>query len=126
MWFNALLDIIGIGGKSLQAKANRKMAKVEGEIKLISNAADSVADWEQLHAKGSQSSWKDEYWTIIWSIPIIMGFIDIGGFHGPAYTAAGFEAFKLMPEWYQYTLVTMVLASFGIRAGGTIKSLMGK
>ena len=93
-----------------------------GQIKVIQSASNNTADWEQLHAKGSQTSWKDEFWTVVFAVPLIMGFIP----GGEKYTSAGFEALRTMPEWYQYTLVTMVLASFGIRVTSTFKKLMGK
>ena len=104
-------------------KSAIKKAKVEGEIKAIHNASQNTADWEQLHAKGSQSSWKDEFWTIIFSIPLVLGFT---GEWGVAITTSGFEALTDMPEWYQYTLVTMVLASFGIKMSGSVKKMLGK
>lgn len=103
-------------------KSAIKKAKVEGQIKVIQQAAGNTAEWEQLHAKGSQTSWKDEFWTLVFAIPLIMGFIP----GGEKYTKAGFTALSGMPEWYQYTLVTMVLASFGIKMTGTVKKLMGK
>ena len=105
-----------------KGKSAIKKAKVEGEIANIANASKNTADWERLHAKGSQTSWKDEFWTIVFAIPLIMGFIP----GGEEYTKAGFAALGEMPEWYQYTLVTMVLASFGIKMTGTVKKLMGK
>ena len=96
-----------------------KKARVEGELQVIKQASQNTADWEQLHAKGSQTSWKDEFWTIVFAIPLIMGFI------GYAEEAnEGFLALSNMPDWYQYTLVTMVLASFGIRIGSIIKGKM--
>ena len=106
--------ISGITG-FFKDKAKIKQAKVEGEIQAIQTASQNLADWEQLHAKGSQTSWKDEFWTIIFSIPLVLAFIQFSWFDGPAIASAGFEAFSAMPDWYQYTLVTMVLASFGIR-----------
>jgi len=92
-------------------------AKQEGELKIISQASDNLASWELLHAKGSQSSWKDEFWTLIFAIPLVLGFT---GTWGVDITTAGFIALDNMPDWYQYTLVTMVLASFGIRMKDSI------
>ena len=96
-------------------KQKIQQAKVEGEIQIIQNAAQNVADWEQLHAKGSQTSWKDEWVLVMFSIPFVVGFIDIPGFNGPQIVADGFAAFAAAPEWYSYTFVSICLASFGIR-----------
>ena len=43
-------------GKSAIAKA-----KAEAEAAVMVSAATSTAEWEKLMAKGSQSSWKDEW-----------------------------------------------------------------
>ncbi len=98
-----------------------KKAKMDGEIHVLKQASQNIADWEQIHAKGSQTSWKDEFWTIIFAIPLVLGFV---GFEDV--THKGFAALSAMPDWYQYTLVTMVLASFGIRMNNLVKSYLKK
>ena len=117
MW-NLLLGPVISGVKDFfNAKAKLKQAKLDGEIHVIKQASQNIADWEQIHAKGSQSSWKDEFWTVVWSIPLIMCFM---GYSDKA--TEGFDALSAMPDWYQYTLVTMVLAAFGIRMNNLIRS----
>lgn len=98
-------------------RAKIKQAKVEGQVRLLQSASDNVADWEALHAKGSQTSWKDEYVLILWSVPVVMAFL---GFEEQVFQ--GFEALAAMPEWYSYTLVTIALASFGIRMKNFLSS----
>ena len=122
MWFNALMGVLGIGGDYLKAKATLKQTKVESETRVIEKAADHTAEWEQLHAKGSQTSWKDEFWTLIWAAPLIMCFTP----GGQEYALAGFKALAGMPEWYTYVLVTIVLASFGIRVTERAKGMVDK
>jgi|TARA_E500000305_G_C3970579_1_gene211713 hypothetical protein len=95
-------------GKSAVAKA-----KAEAEAKVMVSAATSTADWEKLMAKGSQSSWKDEWLTILFSIPLILAF---AGEWGRTIVAEGFAALQVMPDWYQYTLGVIVAASFGVRS----------
>ena len=95
-------------GKSAVAKA-----KAEAEAKGMVSAATSTADWEKLMAKGSQSSWKDEWLTILFSIPLILAF---AGEWGRTIVAEGFAALQVMPDWYQYTLGVIVAASFGVRS----------
>lgn len=105
-----------------KGKQEIKKAKVESEIKVIQRASEHVQDWETIHAKGSQTSWKDEYWTIVLSIPAIMSFI-------PGlveYVEQGFTALNAMPEWYQYMLWIAIGASFGVRIGGAIKDKLFK
>ena len=40
--------------------------------------ATSEADWEKIMAEGSQSSWKDEWLTILFSIPLVLVLQEIG------------------------------------------------
>ena len=93
-------------GKTAIAKA-----KAEAEAKVMVSAATSTADWEKLMAKGSQSSWKDEWLTILFSIPLVLSF---AGEWGRTIVAEGFAALEVMPDWYQYTLGVIVAASFGV------------
>ena len=95
-------------GKSAIAKA-----KAEAEAKVMVSAATSTADWEKLMAKGGQSSWKDEWLTILFSIPLLLSF---AGEWGRTIVAEGFAALETMPDWYQYTLGVIVAASFGVRS----------
>ena len=95
-------------GKSAVAKA-----KAEAEAAVMVSAATSTADWERLMAKGSQSSWKDEWLTVLFSIPLILAFC---GDWGRQIVAEGFAALEVMPEFYQYTLGVIVSASFAVRS----------
>ena len=95
-------------GKSAIAKA-----KAEAEAQVMVSAATSTAEWERLMAKGSQSSWKDEWLTILFSIPLVLAFC---GDWGRQVVAEGFAALEAMPDYYQYTLGVIVSASFGVIA----------
>lgn len=95
------------------AAANLKLVEAEAKATIMKSAATSEADWERLMAQGSQSSWKDEWLTILFSIPLILSFC---GEWGRTVTEQGFAALEVMPDWYQYTLGVIVAASFGIRS----------
>ena len=117
--------INGVSG-FFKDKAKIKQAKVEGQVKLLQSASDDIASWEQLHAKGSMSSWKDEWVLLMLSVPFVLGFVKAGEFDGPGIVAEGFAAFAAAPDWYTYTFVTICLASFGIRMTDKVKGLMSK
>ena len=95
------------------AKANLALVEAEAKATIMKSAATSEADWERLMAKGSQNSWKDEWLTILFSIPLILSFC---GDWGRQVTEQGFLALEAMPSWYQYTLGVIVAASFGVRS----------
>ena len=102
------------GKASAQAAAsNLKLVEAEAKATIMKSAATSEADWEKVMAQGSQSSWKDEWLTILFSIPLILVFT---GDWGREIVANGFIALETMPEWYQYTLGVIVAASFGVRS----------
>ena len=102
-------------GKAEQraAETKVKIAKAEAEATIMVSRATSEADWEKIMAQGSQDSWKDEWLTILFSIPLILVFT---GSWGREVVASGFLALETMPEWYQYTLGVIVAASFGVRS----------
>ena len=93
-------------GKTAIAKA-----KAEAEAKVMVSAATSTADWEKLMAKGSQNSWKDEWLTILFSIPLILAFC---GDWGRQIVAEGFAALEPCLNANQYGVI--VSASFAVRS----------
>jgi hypothetical protein len=95
------------------AAANLKLVEAEAKATIMKSAATSEAEWEKIMAQGSQSSWKDEWLTILFSIPLILSFC---GEWGRKTVEDGFAALQGMPEWYQYTVGVIVAASFGIRS----------
>ena len=58
-----------------RAKAEAEArAKAEAEAQIMLSRATSEADWEKIMAQGSNNSWKDEWLTILFSIPLILVF----------------------------------------------------
>ena len=117
----AILPIVGdLAGSWLKGKAEEKaavaktkIAKAEAEAEIMKVAATSEASWERVMAKGSVNSWKDEWLTVLFSIPLILAFC---GDWGREIVANGFAALEAMPEYYQYTLGVIVSASFAVRS----------
>ena len=105
-WLNGKVET-----KAAETKA--KVAKSEAEAKIMVSRATSEADWEKIMAQGSQASWKDEWLTILFSIPLILVFT---GDWGRQVVQNGFVALDTMPQWYSYTLGVIVAASFGVRS----------
>jgi hypothetical protein len=117
MLIGPIADLAGtwLNGKveTKAAETKVKVAKAEAEAQIMLSRATSEADWEKIMAQGSQNSWKDEWLTILFSIPLILVFT---GDWGREVVANGFIALETMPEWYQYTLGVIVAASFGVRS----------
>ena len=104
-----------LNGKVEQKAAQNKVkvAKAEAEAQIMLSAATSEAEWDRIMATASANSWKDEWLTILFSIPLILAFC---GDWGRQIVADGFLALDAMPSYYQYTLGVIVSASFGVRA----------
>lgn len=110
--------IAGLAGTWLEGRVEEKKAKTamkvaesEARAKVMVEAATHESGWERIMAEGTKGSWKDEYLTIIFSIPMILAFIP--GME--EVVQRGFQQLEAMPEWYQYALGCVVAASFGIR-----------
>jgi hypothetical protein len=95
-----------------KANAEAKVAKAKAEATIMEKKATGEIDWDLEMAKGSHTSWKDEWLTILFSIPLILAFIP--GMED--LVANGFAQLEAMPEWYQYSLGIIVAASFGVRS----------
>jgi hypothetical protein len=95
-----------------KAEAATKVAKAKAEAVIMEKKATGEIDWDLEMAKGSSNSWKHEWLTILFSIPLILAFIP--GME--EVVANGFAQLNAMPEWYQYSLGVIVAASFGVRS----------
>ena len=109
-------SIVGgiVQGKMEQkaAESKAKVAKAEAQAQIMLSQATSEADWEKVMAEGSRDSWKDEWLTILFSVPLVLAFC---GEWGRDIVTDGFSALNAMPDYYRYTLGAIVSASFGIR-----------
>lgn len=102
---------------------------LEGHRKKTEAKSDRAAEllrqqgsWEEIMAQNSATSWKDEWLTILFSIPLILAFVP------PAVPAvqAGFVVLATMPDWYITTVGVIVAASFGVRSAISVYTGFGK
>jgi hypothetical protein len=103
-----------------KAKAKQKLVKIEAETSIMEKKIAGEIEWDVEAVKGSKESWKDEYLTILFSIPLLLCFLP----WTVEYVERGFAALALTPDWYKYTLGVIVSASFGIK--GATKMFGGK
>jgi hypothetical protein len=110
-----------LGKEFIKGKADEKKAIQERKI----NAIQNDANWEEKMASATEKSWKDEWFSILLSLPLL----------GVAYSVVmndptiiqrvneGFAALNQLPEWYQYLLFIAVSASFGLKSADKIMSM---
>jgi len=110
--FNIFKPLFSIGKTYIEGKNTVAKARAEAQATVLTTAAQSSADWERIQATNAGSSWKDEWLTILFSVPLVMCFFP----DSVEYVNQGFKALEAMPDWYQYTLSVIVAASFGVRS----------
>ena len=99
-----------------KAKTHAEVAFKNAEAIVYEKKATADIDWDLEAIKASNNSWKVEWLTCLFSIPMIMAFIP--GLEGVV--AKGFEQLEMMPDWYQYSLGVIIAASFGIRSASKL------
>ena len=120
--FTALLGPVADLGKTyLSNKAEEKKAKHEAKMNVIQNDAD----WEAKMADASANSWKDEFFSLILSLPLFfIGYaIVVDDMTIINRVEQAFAALNNLPDWYQYLLFIAVSASFGIKGADKIMKM---
>jgi len=119
-WLNIFGSLISPVTSIVKGWQERKKVKLEGDIAVAQ--AVTVAKIERVKTQQAgdiawentsitNSGWKDEWFTVILSIPAIMCFIP-----GLAdYVTRGFNALSACPEWYKWAFMVAVASSFGYR-----------
>ena len=111
-----------VGGVTDHFKHKREInaAKVEAELAVYKAKATADIDWDKAAMQASATSWKDEWFVILLSVPAIMAFIP-----GLApYVGLGFDELAKAPDWYLGAFGIAVAASFGFRKFGD--KMLGK
>lgn len=121
MWQTLISPIANLAGGYLKNKAEEKQAKHKAKMKVI----ESDADWESKAVDATTESWRDEFWTLVLSIPIFMiGYSIITGDPDIVVRVEdGFNALAQLPEWYQYLLFIAISSSFGIKGVSKLAGL---
>lgn len=105
-----------------------KQAKADAIIEIIKTKGVGDIAWENTQIQNS--GWKDEYWTILISTPLVLAWIP----YTRPWVFEGFNAFAGMPDWYQVSVGVAVSAAFGfkkfaemmqLKNGVPLKDLMG-
>ena len=95
-----------------KAKAQAEVALAQAEAEVFKRKALSESDWDLTALNNSESSWKDEYLTLVLSAPIVMCFVP----GAEELVRNGFAQLDAVPDWYKAMFAVVVAASFGVRA----------
>lgn len=107
----------------MENKRQEKQELHEQKIQIIRN----TANWEEIQAQNSATSWKDELWTLVLASPVvaIMVAVSTGDTTIIDRVNQGFATLGTLPEWYQYLMFIAVTASFGIKGADKVINMIG-
>lgn len=108
-----------------ELRIKQEIVRVDNEIKLKQITAQLDIDAERV--RQMDKSWKDEWWLIIFSIPLVnmflSPFIDLymaGDYKEGMLATAATQALKNLdtaPTWYIVVILMMTFLSWGYRRG---------
>ena len=124
MWAKIIATLTG---QTVEAVLEYKRAKVELKGKIELKKLEGKIAWEEAKTRRAEASegrdhewelasirnsgWKDEWVLIVLSIPMILVFIP----WTQPFILTGFESLATTPLWYRTTVMTIYLATFGLR-----------
>ena len=108
----------------VKGKAEEKKAIQKRKIQAI----EKDANWEEKMASATDKSWKDEFWSVILSLPILAVAYSVATDNDAVIERlnSAFDTLNSLPEWYQYLLFIAVSASFGLKSADKIMKLRKK
>lgn len=125
-----MLSIIGsigsaiVGGVSDYFKGKQEIKKIQLEADKMLITAEATAKIERLKRESEQDydldkiamnamekSWKDEFLLLMFSIPVVLCFIP----EYRPYIEEGFKTLNIIPEWFMYIYVAMIVVIYGLR-----------
>lgn len=103
---------VWMGGKVAvrQAKAEAALETTRAKASVMKRVADGELEWNQTMAEASNNSWKDEWLTILVSIPLVLAFTG-----NEDVVTRGFTALESMPDFYKTAVAVVFAASFGVQ-----------
>jgi hypothetical protein len=97
--------------RELDRDHEARMKKIDVATELAKQGIQVEADWDARAQEGMKHSWKDEWFTILFSLPLVGAFV-------PSWQAIildGFNTLQQTPEWYIMLVTGIVAATFGLR-----------
>lgn len=112
--------VVEAGTRWFEKRAEIAEAKHTARLEIEAKKATADIDWDQIMARASANSWKDELLTI-WAVVVLtLVFLP----WTQEWALAGLRGLEAAPEWFQVLIITVFAASFGVR--DLIKSRLGR
>ena len=110
--------LVGLGSQVVsgyletkKAKAENKLTEIKAKTDILNKQIKGDIEYDIEAIKGGKDSLKDEWLTLLFSIPLVLAFIpgceDI--------VSRGFEALDKCPTWYKAAVSAMIASVFSLR-----------
>lgn len=117
MMWNVISSIVGTGFKVMQTRSQTKQIQAMAEQKHYEKMLEGKINYEVAKQNAMDNSWRDEWFTILLSIPliIIFGSIFLDKPEWITKLKEGFATMNELPDWYIYALLAAIASSFGLK-----------
>lgn len=101
----------------IKTKTETKKLMAEAEQTHIRKMAEGDIEYAIATQKNMQNSWRDEWFTVILSLPllIVFGAIFFGKPEWIDKLQEGFSTLSNLPDWYIWALMASIASSFGLK-----------
>lgn len=101
----------------VKTKTETKKLMAQAEQTHIRKMAEGEIEYAIATQKNMQNSWRDEWFTVILSIPllIVFGAIFFGKYEWIDKLKEGFQTLDSLPDWYIWALMAAIASSFGLK-----------
>ena len=101
----------------IKTKTETKKLMAEAEQTHIRKMAEGDIEYAIATQKNMQNSWRDEWFTVILSLPllIVFGAIFFGKPEWIDKLQEGFSTLNNLPEWYIWALMASIASSLGLK-----------
>tara|TARA_R100000278_G_C5327498_1_gene113458 strand:- start:73 stop:459 length:387 start_codon:yes stop_codon:yes gene_type:complete len=117
MIWNIVGQVVSSGFKVMKTKSETKQIQALAEQRHYEKMLDGKIQYEVAKQTAMDNSWRDEWFTIILSLPllIVFGSIFLGKPEWIEKLKEGFDTLNQLPEWYIYALLAAIASSFGLK-----------
>lgn len=102
----------------LEADKMLVMAEAQAKAERLKRESEQDYDLDKQAMLNMNSSWKDEFLLLLFSIPVVLCF-------HPSYriyVEDGFKTLNVIPEWFMYVYIGMIVVIYGMR--GMLKMVL--
>jgi len=97
--------------KQLEREHEMRIKKADIALKLAEQGQQIEANWDTNAQNQMKTSLKDEWFVLLFSLPLIGAFIP----NLADDVLKGFEVLSKTPDWYMWLVIGIVSATFGLR-----------